>query len=128
MSYERTYWEDAPSASTPINAENLNKIETALVDLDSGKANKSSDENKILLASSWLGSSAPYTLELAVEGVTNISRQEWLPGLEITPAQLLALQSANIIDGGQSAGFVTFKAFGIKPTIDIPVIVIKRGD
>lgn len=31
MKYERTYWEDSPSSTTPLSAENLNKIETGIL-------------------------------------------------------------------------------------------------
>ena len=99
-------------------------LQTAL----DGKAIKAVAENKTLLASAWVGASAPFTLDLAVTGVTATSIQDWSTGLSITSAELLALQKANIVDGGQSAGTVTFKAFGVKPTIDIPIIVVKRGD
>lgn len=30
MNYERTYWENSPSSTTPLSAENLNKIETGI--------------------------------------------------------------------------------------------------
>ena len=81
-----------------------------------------------LSASSWTGDSAPYTYTLEVADVTNISNQELLPALNITEEQLTALQAANIQDGGQSAYTIVLKAFGDKPTIDIPIRVIVRGD
>lgn len=82
-----------------------------------------------LLASGWTGDSAPYSYTLAVTGVTATSNQEWLPALDITTEQLAALQAANIQDGGQAAGSVTLKAFGEdKPTIDLPIRIILRGD
>lgn len=81
-----------------------------------------------LSASSWTGDSAPYTYTLEVTDVTNISNQELLPALNITEEQLTALQAANIQDDGQAANSVTLKAFGDKPTIDIPIRVIVRGD
>ena len=81
-----------------------------------------------LLATSWTGSSAPYTYTLAVTGVTATSNQELLPSLTITEEQLIALQAANIQDGGQAANSATLKAFGDKPTIDLPIRVIVRGD
>lgn len=81
-----------------------------------------------LLATSWTGSSAPYTYTLAVTGVTATSNQELLPSLTITEEQLTALQAANIQDGGQAANSATLKAFGDKPTIDLPIRVIVRGD
>lgn len=81
-----------------------------------------------LLAASWTGSSAPYTYTLAVTGVTANSNQELLPALNITEEQLTALQSANIQDGGQAANSVILTAFGDKPTINLPIRVIVRGD
>lgn len=81
-----------------------------------------------LLAASWIGSSAPYAYTLAVNGVTANSNQELLPALTITEEQLTALQAANIQDGGQAANSVTLTAFGDKPTIDLPIRVIVRGD
>ena len=81
-----------------------------------------------LLAASWTGTSAPYTYTLTVTGVTANSNQELLPALNITEEQLTALQAANIQDGGQSADTIILKAFGDKPTIDLPIRVIVRGD
>lgn len=81
-----------------------------------------------LLAASWTGSSAPYTYTLAVNGVTANSNQELLPALTITSEQLTVLQAANIQDGGQAVNSVTLTAFGDKPTIDLPIRVIVRGD
>lgn len=93
------------------------------------KADKSTTTEATLLASGWTGDSAPYSYTLAVPGVTADSNQELLPALGITTDQLAALQAANIQDGGQAAGSVTLKAFGEdKPTIDLPIRIILRGD
>ena len=81
-----------------------------------------------LLAASWTGDAAPYTYTLAVTGVTTTSNQELLPALNITKKQLIALQAANIQDGGQAVNSVILTAFGDKPTIDLPIRVIVRGD
>ena len=81
-----------------------------------------------LLAANWTGDVAPYTYTLAVTGVTANSNQELLPSLTITEEQLTALQAANIQDGGQAVNSVTLTAFGDKPTIDLPIRVIVRGD
>lgn len=81
-----------------------------------------------LLAASWTGDAAPYSYTLTVSGVTATSNQELLPALNITAEQLEALQGANIQDGGQAANSMTLKAYGDKPTIDLPIRVIKRGD
>ena len=81
-----------------------------------------------LLASGWTGSEAPFVYTLAIAGVTATSYQELLPAVNITAEQLKALQAANITDGGQAAGTMTLKAYGKKPTVDIPIRVIKEGE
>ena len=104
---------------------------TSGINKDAGSkklAKESTTVSATLSASLWSGSSVPYTYTLSVNGITVTSNQELLPSVDITPAQLTALQSANIQDGGQSSGSVTLKAFGEKPTIDIPIRVILRGD
>ena len=89
---------------------------------------KSSIVTATLLSTGWTGDAAPYSYALTVSGVTATSNQEVLPALNITAEQLEALQSANIQDGGQAANSMTLKAYGDKPTIDLPIRVIKRGD
>ena len=89
---------------------------------------KSSEIAATLSATSWVGSSAPFIYNLTVNGVTATSAQELLPSTSITPEQLDILQGAAIIDGGQSTNTIVLKAFGEKPTIDIPIRIIKRND
>ena len=117
-SYERT---DTDKAVTPKALNNVYK-------LVKDKANKSDPVSATLLAANWTGDSAPYSYTLSVVGVTASSNQEFLPALDITTEQLEALQGANIQDDGQAGGTVTLKAFGTKPTIDLPIRIIKRGD
>lgn len=119
--------DEAITALQTKNSEQDTAISNAQSTANS-KANKSTTVNATLSASSWQGSSAPYTYTLSVNGVTATSNQEILEALNITATQLEALQAANIVDGGQSANSITLKAFGEKPTIDIPIRVILRGD
>lgn len=93
-----------------------------------GKADRSTVTAFTLPTASWTGDGAPYSCILTVEGVTAGSHQELLPGEHVTAEELEALQAANITDGGQAAGSITLKAWGDKPTVDIPVRVILRGD
>lgn len=76
-----------------------------------------------LSASSWI--SGRYTISDAL--ITATSNQEVLPASNITVDQMKALQKANIIDSGQSAGSLTLKALGTVPSIDIPIRIIFRG-
>lgn len=117
-SYTRT---DTDKAATAKAVNNVYKLVQE-------KADKSDPVTATLLAASWTGDDAPYTYTLSVTGVTTTSNQEYLPALDITTEQLKALQAANIQDGGQAAGTATLKAFGTKPTIDLPIRIIKRGD
>jgi hypothetical protein len=92
------------------------------------KADKPTTTEATLLASGWMGENAPYIYNLSVTGVTDTSNQELLPALDITTAQLTALQAANIQDNDQYEDTVSLKAFGTKPTIDLPIRIILRGD
>lgn len=80
-----------------------------------------------LASASWTGTAAPYTYTISNAAITATSTQEVSPATDITADQLTALQSANIIDGGQAAGSMTLKAFGEKPSVDIPVRIIVKG-
>lgn len=99
-----------------------------LNDIVSSKSAKSTIQNKTLSAGSWTGSTAPFSYSLTVTGVTTTSVQEVLPTTDITQTQLTALLGATIQDGGQSANTIVLKAWGTKPTIDLPIRVILRGD
>lgn len=83
--------------------------------------------NATLSASGWSGTSAPYTYTMSVSGVTGKSKQTLCPALGITAAQLEQLQAANIQDDGQGTSTITLKAFGEKPTVDIPIRIIVEG-
>ena len=95
---------------------------------DVNASSKSTIVSAALSANNWSGDSAPYTYTLSISDVTTTSNQELLPALNITEEELTALQAANIQDGGQTADTIVLKAFGDKPTIDLPIRVILRGD
>lgn len=80
-----------------------------------------------LASASWAGTAAPYTYTISNSAITATSTQELSPATSISADQLTALQAANIIDGGQAAGNMTLKAFGEKPSVDIPVRIIVKG-
>ena len=94
----------------------------------SGLAEKSTIIASNLLAANWTGSDAPFSYSLVVSGVTATSNQELLPSITITIDELNALQSANIIDGGQTTNTIILKAFATKPEINVPIRILKRGD
>lgn len=115
---------------------NVTAAEVELVDLTIANvaglqsaldANKGTAIAVTLASASWTGTAAPYTYTISNDAITATSNQELTPTTDITADQLSALQGANIIDGGQAAGSMTLKAFGEKPSVDIPVRVIVKG-
>lgn len=110
------------NAATSTNADTLDGKHA------SEFAAKSTITTATLSAASWTGASAPYSYSLTVSGVTDTSNQELLPTIDATKAQLDALLLSNIQDAGQSANTITLKAWGVKPTVDLPIRVILRGD
>lgn len=119
-----------------VTAAEETEVELVEVTADSiGAANKEYVDSvaigttlSVTLASaSWAGTAAPYTYTISNSAITATSTQEVSPATDITADQLTALQSANIIDGGQAAGSMTLKAFGEKPSVDIPVRIIVKG-
>ena len=103
-----------------------------LVSLSGIAANlRSSTATVTLYANQWVGDSAPYTYTLSLSGVTSTSNQDFLPIRKsdgLTPEMLAALQAADLQDGGQSTGKVTILAYGEKPTINLRMRVILRGN
>lgn len=93
-----------------------------------GKAAISKTVEATLFVDNWTGDAAPYTYTLAVEGVTKTSNQEILPTANIAWEQLIGLQGTNMIDGGQDTNTIILKATKNKPTVDIPIRIILRGD
>ena len=77
-----------------------------------------------LKAASW--SSGTYTISDSL--ITAASYQEIIPAESITTDQMNALQRASLVQTAQAAGLITIKAFGTVPSIDIPIIVIFRGE
>lgn len=91
-------------------------------------AKKSTIVDKVLSASGWTGSAAPFTYTLAVDGVTATSVNEISYKYSNNNTQITAYQNALLRDGGQSAGKIILKATGTKPTVDIPITIIVRHD
>lgn len=88
---------------------------------------KSTTSTVTLSASTWSGSSAPYSCVLSVEGVTATNIIEINYASSASDAAIEAYQGAGLKDGGQSAGRITLLATE-KPTVNIPITIIVRND
>ncbi len=88
---------------------------------------KSNKVSATLSASSWSGS-GPYTITVTVSGVTTSNNVEVLIPGSATDAQVEAWMAAGIVNGTQAANSITLKAYGDKPSINIPIECIIRKD
>lgn len=126
-------WGDVPSDAISIINDSVSSTSTAYSSsktnalLDT-KVNKSSKVSATMNASSWSGSSAPYTITLSINGVTTSNNVEILIPGSATDAQVEAWMAAGIVNGTQTANSVTLKAYGDKPSINIPIEAIIRND
>ena len=88
---------------------------------------KSTTSTVTLSASTWSGSSAPYSYTLSVNGVTATNVVEINYASSASDAAIEAYQGAGLKDGGQSTGRITLLATE-KPTVNIPITIIVRND
>ena len=80
------------------------------------------------MASDLAGTTAPFTYTLTVTGVTATNVIEILPSSSATVAQITAMASALIAGGTQTTNSITLNAYGTKPSVDLPITIIIRGD
>ena len=85
---------------------------------------KSSSIVETLYSTGWSNNIYTYSSS----DITTSTIIELYPAPTITNEQFEALQSANIIGGTQTTGSIELKAMGDVPTIDIPVVLVKRKD
>ena len=81
-----------------------------------------------LSASSWTGSEAPFTyvISLSSVGLTGNSQIDIGPGVASTNEQYKALLAASLCGGSISGNNLTIRAWGQKPTINIPITITVR--
>lgn len=116
-------------SSANESIQNLNKKVEANEKSLATKASKSKVSSYTLSKSGWSGSAKPYTFVLNnVSGVTANNNVELVVPSNISLVQVEAYQSAAIVTGTQAVNSITLKAYGEKPTIDLPITVIVRGD
>lgn len=94
------------------------------------KSNKSSNHKVTLLANGWTGSEAPFNYAINIPGMDNIKNWEVTNQTDplMTDEQLTSFGEAKVIAGSQSTDTVNLIAYGTKPKINIPILIIVRGD
>ena len=83
----------------------------------------------ILNSGTWYGSKAPYTYMISIPGIVNSSIVNLLVGSNMTIEEYNQFKAADIVIASDSIsyGIVTLKAYGEKPTIDLPIALAIRG-
>lgn len=102
---------------------NMVKIDTALGE----KADKSGAVDATLLASAWVGVEAPFTQEIAIDGLGAAQNGNISVAHSATAEQREIAREALLSIIGQSAGKLQVAADGELPEQDIPVVVILLG-
>ena len=86
-------------------------------------------QNVTLSSSSWSGSAAPYSYTVSNSNVTSTTQViEVMPSNGATNNQLQAYLNAGLCGGVTGSGTITIKAFGKKPTVNIPITIVVRGE
>ena len=82
-----------------------------------------------LTTSGWSGNEAPYTYTISNSSITDTNEAvEIAPNNNATNEQLLAYMACGLCGGTISSGKIVLKAFGKKPSINIPIVMIIRGE
>lgn len=102
---------------------NMMKIDAALGE----KANNSVIVTTTLLASAWVGVDAPYTQELAVDGLLKDTNGIIDIAHDATAEQREIAREAKLAITGQEDGKLIIVADGEMPEFDIPVYIILLG-
>lgn len=97
------------------NANNITKLNSKLIDVT-------------LNTSGWSGSSAPYSYTISNSNILSTTKViEIAPTETASNAQIIAFMNASLCGGDISTGKVVIKAFGVKPTTNIPILMVVRG-
>lgn len=76
-----------------------------------------------LQSGTWQGSAAPFTYEISNEDITATNNVDVSLATSATLAQAKVWAKAMVMNATQAAGKITLKAYGKKPSINIPITV-----
>lgn len=89
---------------------------------------KSIKKEAILETANWQGEAVPYSYTLSLPEATEENIIEIIPASNITIEEYEAMIETSIVGGHQSIGSITLLAYGDKPIIDLPIVILVRGD
>ena len=113
--------------ATDAMANVVDSAKAAAQEVVGNKADKATEYDMTLAAASWTGDTAPYSIALSVAKATETNNIDIIP--QASEANTIeAWQGLGYMLGTQAEGSVTIQAWGDKPSVDIPIKVIVRGD
>lgn len=80
-----------------------------------------------LLASDW-SETFPYEISISIEDVTSDTDVQALPNYDWTTEEVQVWQDLQLISGNTFDGLISFKAYGEKPNINIPITLLIGGN
>ena len=104
-----------------LNEEGLARFKG---NIDTTFATKYRKQLVILPTTGWVGDYAPYTINISIDGVLENSDVQITPILEMTLEQLDAWENLRLYAGKTYDGYITLKANGFKPSVEIPLEVL----
>jgi hypothetical protein len=106
-----------------VHNENMDKLDTAI----NARALKSKSYTATLTAAGWTGSSAPYTQTVTVSGLPAGAKGTVGLADAATDEQYEAAVAAMLRKTAQASNSITIKAYGEKPSVNIPIVVLEVG-
>ena len=90
-------------------------------------ASKSTAVNTELIASNWLGDSAPFSITISDQKITDTNNIDII-SRATSYQEIEAWGNLGYMIGTQEVGSVTIQSYGLKPSVDIPITLVIRGD
>ena len=103
-----------------LNEEGLARFKD---NIDTTFATKYRKQLVTLPTTGWVGDNPPYSIDLSVKGVLANSDVQITPILDMTLEELDAWENLRLYTGQSYDGYITLKANGFKPNVEIPLEV-----
>lgn len=130
MKRTNNYGLKMPELDDNYNVEDFNFnadiLDKKIKEIEVGTSKKSIIRAATLYADQWDEDTQEYTL--TVNGVDSNTNVEVFPQSVMTPDEYNEMSLACILGGMQSENTIKLKAYGVIPEMDLPIMIMVRGD